>query len=115
MAQRLGTEPEAHAEALRRLAWSRRRAGRFRESADAWSALADLPRCPSQLRREAREALAIYHEHRSRDLGTARSLVLDVLSEDAPLRRREHAEHRLRRLERKLSVRDGQPALFGFR
>ena len=44
MAQRLGTEPEAHAEALRRLAWSRRRAGRFTESADAWGALADLPR-----------------------------------------------------------------------
>ncbi len=106
MAERLGTEPEAHAEALRRLAWSRRRAGRFHESADAWSALADLPRCPSALRREAREALAIYHEHRSRDLGTARTLVLDVLNDGSEGRRREAAEYRLRRLERKISYRE---------
>ncbi len=106
LAQRLGTEPEAHAEALRRLAWLRRRAGRFRESADAWSALADLPRCPSQLRREAREALAIYHEHRSRDLGTARSLVLDVLNDGPEGHRRDAAEYRLQRLERKISYRE---------
>jgi hypothetical protein len=112
MAERLGTEPEVHAEALRRLAWSRRRAGRFREAADAWSAVVDLPRCPAVLRREAREALAIYHEHRSRDLGTARSLVLEVLSDDVTLRRREHAEYRLRRLERKLSVRKERGGLF---
>jgi uncharacterized protein YprB with RNaseH-like and TPR domain len=112
MAERLGSEPEAQAEALRRLAWSRRRAGRFRESADAWGALADLPRCPTSLRREAREALAIYHEHRSRDLGTARSLVLDVLREDAPARRRANAEHRLRRLDRKLSTRNERRGLF---
>jgi uncharacterized protein len=106
MAERLGTEPEAHAEALRRLAWSRRRAGRFRESADAWKALADLPRCPSMLRREAREALAIYHEHRSRDLGTARELVLDVLNDGPEGRRRDAAEYRLQRLERKISYRE---------
>ncbi len=106
MAERLGSEPEAHAEALRRLAWSRRRAGRFRESADAWGALADLPRCPSGIRREAREALAVYHEHRSRDLGTARSLVLDVLNDGPEGRRRDAAEYRLQRLERKISYRE---------
>jgi uncharacterized protein YprB with RNaseH-like and TPR domain len=112
MAARFGTEPEAHAEALRRLAWYRRRAGRFREAADAWNALADLPRCPSMLRHEAREALAIYHEHRSRDLGTARSLVLEVLSEDVTTRKRTDAEYRLRRLERKLSIRKERRDLF---
>jgi uncharacterized protein YprB with RNaseH-like and TPR domain len=106
MAQRIGTEPEAHAEALRRLAWARRRTGRFREAADAWMALADLPRCSASLRREAREALAIYHEHRSRDLGTARSLVLDVLNDKPEGRRRDAAEYRLRRLERKISYRE---------
>ena len=32
-------------------------------------------------RREAREALAIYQEHRARDFGAARTLVLDALAE----------------------------------
>jgi uncharacterized protein YprB with RNaseH-like and TPR domain len=109
LAGRVGTEPELQADGLRRLAWVRRRTGRFHEAADAWRTLAALPRCPSAFRREAMEALAIYHEHRSRDLGRARSLVLDVLREvlpDDPLgRRRDAAEHRLRRLERKLAVR----------
>ena len=68
--------------------------------------LADLPRCPASLRREAREALAIYHEHRSRDLGTARELVLDVLSDGPEGRRRDAAEYRLRRLDRNLLFRE---------
>ncbi len=105
LAQRVGTEPELHADGLRRLAWVRRRGGRIHEAAEAWARLAALPRCSAAFRREAKEALAIYHEHRLRDLGTARSFVLDVLS-DGPLgRRRDAAEHRLRRLERKLAVR----------
>ncbi|OFW43677.1 MAG: hypothetical protein A3J29_14455 [Acidobacteria bacterium RIFCSPLOWO2_12_FULL_67_14b] len=106
LAQRIGAEPEVHADALRRLAWVRRRTGRPHEAAEAWRALAALPRCPAGFRRDAMEALAIFHEHRSRDLGTARSLVLDVLK-DGPLgRRRDAAEHRLRRLERKIAVRE---------
>jgi hypothetical protein len=104
LAQRVGTEPELHADGLRRLAWVRRRDDRIHDAAEAWNRLAGLPRCPAAFRREAKEALAIYHEHRSRDLGTARSFVLDVLR-DGPLgRRREAAEHRLRRLERKIAV-----------
>ena len=106
LAQRVGTEPELHADGLRRLAWVRRRVGRIHEAAEAWSLLAALPRCSAAFRREAQEALAIYHEHRSRNLGTARSFVLDVLN-DGPLgQRREAAEHRLRRLERKIAVRN---------
>lgn len=105
LAQRVGTEPELQADGLRRLAWVRRRSGRIHEAADAWNRLAALPRCPAAFRREAKEALAIYHEHRSRDLGTARSCVLDVLNDGPFGRRREAAEHRLRRLERKISVR----------
>lgn len=105
MAARLGVEPGVHGEALRRLAWLRRRGGRVHEAAEAWRQLAALPGGPGHLRREAREALAIYHEHRSRDLGTARELVLTVLSEGADGRRRAAAEHRLRRLERKIAGR----------
>lgn len=106
MARRVGTESEVHAEALRRLAWVRRRLGRLHEAAEAWSGLTGLPRCPAAFRREAREALAIYHEHRSRDLGAARALVLDVLKDDPLGRRKDAAENRLRRLERKIAVRE---------
>ena len=56
-------------------------------------------------RREAREALAIHHEHRSKDLLEARRLVLDVLAGDAAGSAREAAAYRLRRIERKLAVR----------
>ena len=105
LAKRIGTEPEVHGDALRRLAWIRRRSGRVHEAADTWRELAALPRCAAALRREAKEALAIYHEHRSRDLGTARSLVLDVLKDDPMGRRKTEAEHRLQRLERKIAVR----------
>jgi hypothetical protein len=105
VAARIGREPDVRAEALRRLALCRRRAGRVREAADAWQELAAAPSCPAPLRREAREALAIHHEHRSRDLHRARSLVLDVLSDGIAPRSREAAEYRLQRLERKISRR----------
>ena len=105
LAKRIGTEPDVHAGALRRLAWLRRRGGQVHEAAEAWRELATLPHCAAALRREAKEALAIYHEHRSRDLGTARSLVLDVLKDDPLGRRKADAEHRLQRLERKIAVR----------
>lgn len=102
----VGREPDVRGEALRRLALCRRRAGRLADAAAAWQEIVSLPGCPSMLRREAREALAIHHEHRSRDLDTARSLVLEVLTEGACTRTRESAEYRLRRIERKLSVRE---------
>jgi uncharacterized protein YprB with RNaseH-like and TPR domain len=101
-AARVGREPEVRAEALRRLALGRRRAGRAAEAAQAWSEIVALPSCPSALRREAREALAIHHEHRSRDLQTARMFVLDALAENPASRWREQAQYRLARIERKL-------------
>ena len=101
--ERVGRDPETCGEALRRLAWCRRRAGRIREAAAAWQQLADLPRCPAQLRREAREALAIFHEHRARNLETAHTHARQLLSEQPIGRRRDEAEHRLRRIERKLA------------
>jgi hypothetical protein len=104
LAARVGREADVRAEALRRLALCRRRAGRMREAAAAWEELVALPGCPMALRREAREALAIHHEHRSRDLQTARLLVLDVLADNACGRTRDAAQYRLQRLERKLDA-----------
>jgi uncharacterized protein YprB with RNaseH-like and TPR domain len=111
LAARAGREPDVRAEALRRLAICRRRAGRMADAAAAWQEIVRLPGCPSALRREAREALAIHHEHRSRDLHTARMFVLDVLAEGACSRTKESAEYRLRRIERKMSVKEQQLSL----
>ena len=60
-----------------------------------------LPRCAASLRREAKEALAIHHEHRSKDLQAARQHALDLLRDcDANHGAR---PHRLDRLERKIA------------
>ena len=100
-AKRVGAEPEVHAEALRRLAWIRRRDRRPHEAAEAWNELAVLPRCAAALRREAKEALAIHHEHRLKDLQAARQHALDLLAEGVANPAR--VQHRLDRLERKLA------------
>ena len=102
-ARRVGVEPEVHADALRRLAWLRRRARRMHDAADAWMELVSLPRCAASFRREATEALAIHHEHRSKDLDAARQHTLQLQADYSadPARVR----HRLERLERKLARR----------
>ena len=100
-AKRVGAEPEVHGEALRRLAWIRRRDRRPHEAAEAWNELAVLPRCAASLRREAKEALAIHHEHRLKDLQAARQHALDLLAEGVANHAR--VQHRLDRLERKLA------------
>ena len=100
-ARRVGGEPEVHAEALRRLAWIRRRDRRPYEAAEAWNELAVLPRCAAALRREAKEALAIHHEHRLKDLQAARQHALDLLRDGVANPAR--VQHRLDRLERKLA------------
>jgi uncharacterized protein YprB with RNaseH-like and TPR domain len=102
VAARIGREPDVRAEALRRLALCRRRAGRLIEAAQAWNEIVSLPGCPATLRREARQALAIHHEHRSRDLRTARTFVLDALAENPNQRWREEAQYRLARIDRKI-------------
>ncbi|MFP5380029.1 MAG: ribonuclease H-like domain-containing protein, partial [Vicinamibacteria bacterium] len=103
---RAGRQAEVQAEALRRLAASARRGGRMDEAVSAWKALVDLRGCPAALRLEAREALAIHHEHRSRDLAEARQIVLDALNDAPDARRRDAVEYRLRRLERKMAGRN---------
>ncbi|HYE85846.1 MAG TPA: ribonuclease H-like domain-containing protein [Vicinamibacterales bacterium] len=101
--RRVGSDPELHAEALRRLAWVRRRGRRPHAAAEAWQELASLPRCAAALRREAKEALAIHHEHRSRNLDAARGHALELLTD--PEANAARVRHRLERLERKLARR----------
>lgn len=96
------SDASLRAEALRRLALSQRRAGRVDVAAASWQALLDTRGVPAPLRREAREALAIYQEHRARDFGAARTLVLEALAEPLGDRHRTNARRRLERLERKL-------------
>jgi uncharacterized protein YprB with RNaseH-like and TPR domain len=103
-AKRVGAEPEVHGEALRRLAWIRRRNRRPHEAAQAWQELATLPRCAASLRREAAEALAIHHEHRSKNLDVAKQHVLELLSD--PQSNMSRARYRLDRLERKIARRE---------
>jgi len=109
---KVGRDPETLADALRRLAYCRRRAGRWRDAAEAWQQLADLPRCPAVLRHEAREALAIYHEHRARDLNMAHAHARQLFSNPVSGRQRDAAEHRLRRLERKMGRKTMGSSLF---
>jgi hypothetical protein len=92
------------AEALRSSAVLARRERRYPEAAAAWRALLDLRRCPSHLAREATEALAVHHEHRVRDLQSARSFALQALQFNVTPARTAAVQHRLARLDRKLDA-----------
>jgi uncharacterized protein YprB with RNaseH-like and TPR domain len=92
----------ARADALHWLALNRRRLRRFQEAADAWRALSEIPGVDADLRREALEALAIHHEHRVKDLETARAFALEALRLAADAKRVEGVQHRLGRLTLKL-------------
>jgi uncharacterized protein YprB with RNaseH-like and TPR domain len=65
-------DDEVRVEALHALALRCRRTARYLDAAAHWETLARARRCPPALLREALEALAIHHEHRSRDLDLAR-------------------------------------------
>jgi uncharacterized protein YprB with RNaseH-like and TPR domain len=105
MLRRVGRDPETEGDAWRRLAWCRRRAGRIEAAMEAWQALVDLSRCPGRLRREAHEALAIHHEHRSHDLSRARRFAEELLDADDRPSLRDRVHHRLARIDRKLARR----------
>jgi uncharacterized protein YprB with RNaseH-like and TPR domain len=98
---------------LRPHAWARLatllgRQARHDEAATAWQALLDARgrrRHPlSPLERRAAEALAIHHEHRVRDLATAKRYA-QALEADRHERTRREAAHRLGRLDRKMASR----------
>jgi uncharacterized protein YprB with RNaseH-like and TPR domain len=94
--------------ALHGLALRCRRTGRYLEAAKCWEAITRARRCPSGLMREALEALAIHHEHRSRDLVKARTFAEQsrrVVGAQPAI------EQRLARLERKIVQRSVVPPL----
>jgi hypothetical protein len=103
-----------HVEALRALALLARRERRFAEAAAYWQRVIDAPACPGDAAREASEALAIHHEHRVRDLRTARSYALRSLELDgrradawAPARAAA-VRYRVARIERKMLTGAGE-------
>ncbi len=103
------TDPIVEREALRRLALRHRHERRFDEAAAAWQRLLDLPSAPSAFDLEAAHALAVHHEHRSRDLEAARTLAVRAMAHARDTRLLEAWRHRLERLERKL----GAPRMAG--
>lgn len=100
----LGEDSETIGEALRAAAIILRRARRYDEAAGAWRRMLDLRPCPPVLAREAVEALAVHHEHRVRELDTARRFALESLSLTTNHIRIEAARHRLARIDRKLGA-----------
>ena len=100
-------DEEIRTRALERMAVLLRRASRYRDAADAWTRVIDLSesrrRPLTRLERRAAEALAIHHEHRAKNLKTAKRYA-EVIRETTSTREAEAVEHRLSRLERKLRV-----------
>ena len=91
--------------ALARAAALLSRRARYDEAAATWQRVLDecrRRRGPwTALARRAAEALAIHHEHRARDLNTARAFALELHSQ-ADDRTKRDVAHRLGRLNRKL-------------
>src|SRR5207247_1854702 len=99
-------DAELAAEALMRLAVLLRRGGRYHDAAAAWTGLLTLcarDRSLQSFEQRAVEALAIHHEHRVRDLDTARRYA-EALRVEASGRALSEAERRLGRLNRKMNV-----------
>lgn len=91
-------------ESLRALATTLRRARRHVEAAACWRRLVEMPGCPPRVAREATEALAVHHEHRDRDLAAAKAFALRGLELDTQPAWTSAVEHRLARIERKMSA-----------
>jgi uncharacterized protein len=89
-------------EALRSLALLARRQRRYDSAAARWRQLAEFADCPPHISREAIEALAIYHEHRARDLAAAKVFALRGVELEGGPARGDAAGRRLARIERKL-------------
>jgi uncharacterized protein YprB with RNaseH-like and TPR domain len=91
-------------DALRALACAARRARRYEDAAALWRQVLDVAGCPQRVAREATAALAIHHEHRSRDLAAAKAFA--QLSLDTGMRPawNNAVRHRLARIERKITA-----------
>jgi uncharacterized protein len=90
-------------ESLRNLALAWRRARRYDEAAGCWRQLIEVRGCPPTVAREATEALAIHFEHRDRDLLTAKEFALRGLMVPSTSCAQQASQHRLARLDRKLT------------
>ena len=104
-------DEDLRAEALRAYAIVARRLHHYDDAADAWRRVLGLNECPRPIEREASEALAVHHEHRRRDLASARDFTLRLLNVDEGATRRQATEYRLARLDRKLESLAAQPVL----
>ncbi|MGE5360521.1 MAG: ribonuclease H-like domain-containing protein [Bacteroidales bacterium] len=94
-------------EALRHLAVRYRRERRWDQAAASWQQLLELLQASDHARHDEAElealvALAVHHEHRSKDLRAAHALVVRALNSATSTHERESLAHRLARLERKL-------------
>jgi hypothetical protein len=96
-------DADVQREALARLAASLRRETRYEEAARAWEGVLAVRSRDgrSSLDVLANEALAIHHEHRRRDLETARQYA-EALERQASARARRDVDHRIKRIDRKL-------------
>jgi uncharacterized protein YprB with RNaseH-like and TPR domain len=90
---------ECRAEAVHGLARLLRRQRAHGEAAALWRELA-IRAERDVIKREAQEALAVHHEHRTRDLEEARTWAVELGSTGPPTRR-SSAAYRLRRIDRK--------------
>ncbi|MGH9160321.1 MAG: ribonuclease H-like domain-containing protein, partial [Vicinamibacteraceae bacterium] len=93
------------ASAWRGVAMLDRRARRYAQAAEAWEQVVALEPREAVSAREAREALAIYHEHRAHDLEQARRHARFALTMTASEKQRAGVEYRLARLEKKIARR----------
>jgi uncharacterized protein YprB with RNaseH-like and TPR domain len=101
-------------DALRSLALARRRSRAYDEAAGYWRQLLDARGCPRHIAREASEALAIHHEHRVRDLATAKAFALRSLENGTELAWNEAVRHRLARIDRKMESRNARGLRLAF-
>ncbi len=97
------------AEALRRLALVHRRQHQYADAAEAWNRLVELD-ATHAYRAEAIRALAIHHEHRARDLESARKYAEQALDGECDPGEADAIRHRLSRLDRKLGT-GGRPGI----
>ena len=106
--------PALHVESLRMLAMLLRRARQYDEAARYWRRILEVRVCPRHIAREASDALAIHHEHRLRDLVSARKFALGSLERSGRPARDEAIRHRLNRIDRKLERLQSEPSILQF-
>ena len=104
MTERGAVSQVVRIDSLRALALAHRRTRQYAAAAACWRRLVDTPGCPPRVLREATEALAVHHEHRDRDLETAKAFALRGLDVEAQPAWNQAVHHRLARLNRKLRI-----------